>query len=587
MTALVTVRGLTAHAGGSVLLDAADFDLDEGRVTALVGPSGSGKTTAALSLLGEAGPGVRLSGRVRVGGVTVVDERGPTAEAASVLGRVVAYMPQHPGSALNPARRTGPVLAELARLHRPETAPPVAVAEALQAAQLPPGRDVVRRFPHQFSGGQRQRVALAQTLVCRPRVLVLDEPSTGLDTVARMRLADELASLTRRGLGILLLSHDHDLVRALAHRVVVLERGRVTASGTPAEALPARPRPGTVRHVPTAPDRPPVLEVRGLSAHLRGRGRDPVLRSVDLRLPAGACVGVAGLSGSGKTTLARCVAGLHERHRGHVLLDGVALPVLRRRTREQKRRVQYVWQEVRGSFDERRPVVEQVARTAVRLRGLAPGDARAEALRLLSRLGLDGASAARRPAGLSGGELQRAALARAVIATPDVLVCDEITTALDPAATAAVLAELARLREEHGTALLWVSHDLALLAGVAHHVVVVDDGHVVETGPPDDVLRAPRATLTRRLVSAMDLGTGRADTGTADQGRPHTPAPHGGPPHMAPPDTGPTDTDPAHTDPTHTDPTHTDPADTDPSDTDPSDTDPSDTGLTAPTASGA
>ncbi len=221
MTALVTVRGLTARAGDTLLLDAVGFDLEEGRVTALVGPSGSGKTTAALSLLGEAGPGVRLTGHVSVGGTAVVDEQGPTAEAAALLGRVVAYMPQHPGSTLNPARRTGSVLAELARLHHPGAAPRDAAAQALAAAQLPPGRDLERRFPHQFSGGQRQRVALAQTLVCRPRVLVLDEPSTGLDTVARMRLADELASLARRGLGILLLSHDHDLVRALADHVVV------------------------------------------------------------------------------------------------------------------------------------------------------------------------------------------------------------------------------------------------------------------------------------------------------------------------------------------------------------------------------
>ncbi|WP_309235782.1 ATP-binding cassette domain-containing protein [Streptomyces sp. TRM64462] len=232
-----------------------------------------------------------------------------------------------------------------------------------------------------------------------------------------------------------------------------------------------------------------------------------MLHGVDVQLPAGACVGVAGLSGSGKTTLARCVAGLHERHRGDVLLDGARLPVLRRRTAEQKRRVQYVWQEVRSSFDERRPVAEQVARTAVRLRGLAPDEARHAALRMLDRLGLAADTVARRPGGLSGGELQRAALARAVLAEPDVLISDEITTALDADATDAVLAELAALRERHGTALLWVSHDLELLAAVAHHIVVIDSGHVVETGTPQQVLRAPRATLTRQLVRAMDLGT--------------------------------------------------------------------------------
>ncbi|MGA5424725.1 ABC transporter ATP-binding protein [Streptomyces lavendulocolor] len=558
-TPLVTVRGLTARAGDALLLDGVDFDLYEGRVTALVGPSGSGKTTAALALLGECGPGVRLGGRVEAGSVTVVDADGVTPEAATGLrGRLVAYMPQHPGSALNPARRGGAVLAELARLHHPGDRPRALAAAALRAAQLPDGRDTRRRFPHQFSGGQRQRVALAQTLVCRPRVLVLDEPSTGLDTVTRMRLAGELAALARTGPAVLLLSHDHDLVRALADHVVVLRRGRVTAQGSPADALPARRPVTATRHTPTGPDGTavgdglavtggtavggdaavpdgtavrkgasvpddasgsdrasgsdgvPLLEVRDLSAHLHGRGRGPVLHGVGLRLPAGACVGVAGLSGSGKTTLARCVAGLHERHRGSVLLDGAPLPVLRRRSTEQKRRVQYVWQEVRSSFDERRPVAEQVARTAVRLRGLDADAARGEALALLSRLGLDATTVERRPGGLSGGELQRAALARAALATPDVLVCDEITTALDADATEAVVAELARLREQHGTALLWVSHDLELLAAVAHHIVVIDAGHVVETGSPERILGAPRATPTKELVRAMDLGSAPA-----------------------------------------------------------------------------
>ncbi|MFE9661144.1 ATP-binding cassette domain-containing protein [Streptomyces sp. NPDC005955] len=524
---VVTVRALTARARDAVLLDALDLDLHPGRITALVGPSGSGKTTAALALLGEAGPGIRLTGRVSAGDVPVVDAEGVTRAAAALRGRVVAYMPQHPGGALNPARRTGAVLRELARLHRGAYRTPV--ADALVAAQLPPGPDTERRFPHQFSGGQRQRVALAQTLVCGPRLLVLDEPSTGLDTVTRMRLADELAELARTGPAVLLLSHDHDLVRALADEVVVLDRGRVTARSAPAHALPARRPVTAVRHTPRpapgeAADAPPVLQVRGLSARLPGRGRDPVLHGVDLSLPAGGCVGVAGPSGSGKTTLARCVAGLHERHDGHVLLDGAALPVLRRRSTEQKRRVQYVWQEVRSSFDERRPVAEQVARTAVRLRGRDPDTARHEALELLERLGLAPVTVERRPGALSGGELQRAALARAVIAAPDVLVCDEVTTALDPTATRLVLGELAALRERHGTALLWVSHDLELLAVVAHHLVVIDGGRVVESGGPERVLRSPRAPLTRQLVRAMDLGAATAAPVTA--GSRHHPLRH-------------------------------------------------------------
>ncbi len=366
-------------------------------------------------------------------------------------------MPQHPGSALNPARRIGAVLRELSKLHNPGED---VVQEALRAAQLEADRATQRRFPHQFSGGQRQRVALAQALVCRPKVLVLDEPSTGLDSITRLQLVAELRELAEQGLGILLLSHDLDLVRALAQYVVVLDAGQVIAAGG-TDVLPAATqissRPGTTGAAA------PLLQAMNLSASLRTRGRDPILQEVDLAVPPGGCVGVVGRSGSGKTTLARCLAGLHERQTGRITLSGQELPVLRKRSAEQVRRVQYVWQEVRGSFDERRRVDDQVARTAERLRGLSHSEAKAEAVATLARLGVSAMVAARPPSQLSGGELQRAALARALLAHPDVLICDEITTALDDHGTALVVELLTELKNA-GTALIWISHDLALVA---------------------------------------------------------------------------------------------------------------------------
>ncbi|MET9318099.1 ATP-binding cassette domain-containing protein [Kribbella sp. NPDC003505] len=493
--ALVTVVGLSAVAGSGVLVDGVSFEVVAGEVTALVGASGSGKTTSALALLGEHGDGVRLSGRVEVGGRVVVDGNGVTAAAATVRGRVVAYMPQHPGSALNPARRIGATLRELAKLHGGDP------EEAVRQAQLPGDDAVLKRFPHQFSGGQRQRVALAQTLTCRPEVLVLDEPSTGLDSVTRLQLVHELRGLMATGLGILLLSHDLDLVRALATRVVLLDAGRVIAAGTP-DVLPRTPDlsiPGTS----TAGN--PLLTAMNLSASLRPRGRDVVLHEADLSVRAGACLGIVGRSGSGKTTLARCVAGLHERYTGSILLDDQPLPVLRKRTRDQHRRVQYVWQEVRGSFDERRPVDQQVARTAQRLRGLAPDRAHAGAVATLARLGVAAITAARPPSRLSGGELQRAALARAVLAHPDVLICDEITTALDDRGTELVLDLLTELKQR-GTALIWIGHDLRLVAAVADRVMVLDAGRVVEQGPPETLTTEPRHALTRQLVAAARIG---------------------------------------------------------------------------------
>ncbi|TYB44245.1 ABC transporter ATP-binding protein [Actinomadura chibensis] len=494
---MIEVRGLTARAGGSVLLDGVDLTVPAGGVTALVGPSGSGKTTTALALLGEAAPGVRLRGSVRVGGVAVVDETGVTREAATLRGRTVAYMPQHPGSALNPARRTGAVLRELAALHRPGSAQGEVAAAALDQARLPSGRDVLRRFPHQFSGGQRQRVALAQALACGPRALVLDEPGTGLDAVTRMGVADRIAALARDGMAVLLLSHDHDLVRTLAEHVVLLADGRVVGQGTPAETLPVRPVPPWEGSAAGEPR----LTVDGLSAWLRPGRRGEVLHDIAFSLAEGECVAVVGTSGSGKTTLARCVAGLHERRTGRIALDGADLPPHRRRDMTRKRRVQYVWQEVRGSFDDRRTVLDQVARTAVRLRGLSRAAARDEAADLLARLGVPAATARRTPAALSGGELQRAAFARAALAGPDVLICDEITSALDDDATRLVLAELGRMRRERAVSVLWIGHDLRLLPAVAERVLVLEGGRIAAAGDRRRVIdlggRASRHELER------------------------------------------------------------------------------------------
>ncbi len=498
MSPLAKVTRLSASAGSAVLVDGVSFEVFAGAVTALVGASGSGKTTSALALLGESGNGVRLEGDVVVDGEIVVDSNGSTKAAEQLRGRVVAYMPQHPGSALNPARRVGATLRELERLHHPgETV----VQDALRGAQVPGDRETLRRFPHQFSGGQRQRVALAQALTCRPKVLVLDEPSTGLDSITRLQLAGELRELAEGGLGILLLSHDLGLVRELATHVVVLNAGQVIAAGG-TDVLPSSWEPQSTG---TTTAGKPLLQAMNLSASIRPRGRIPVLHGVDLTVESGSSVGVVGRSGSGKTTLARCLAGLHERSTGRLLLDGEPLPVLRKRTREQNRRVQYVWQEVRGSFDERRPVDQQVARTAQRLRDLAPDQAHAEAVATLARLGVSAMTAARPPSRLSGGELQRAALARAVLAEPDVLICDEITTALDDDGTALVVDLLAELKTR-GTALVWIGHDLGLVAAVTDHVLVIDDGRIVEQGPPATVMTEPQHELTRRLVSAARLG---------------------------------------------------------------------------------
>ncbi|WP_330241979.1 ABC transporter ATP-binding protein [Streptomyces sp. NBC_00525] len=479
---VAVIEGLRVEIGGRTVLDGVDLRLRPGRITALTGGSGSGKTTTGLALLGEYPPGARVTGRVRA-------QRG-----------LIGYVPQHPAAVLNPARRVGALLTDIARTrvrHLPRSRRRAAarerVLDALARVRLPADGRLLRRFPHQLSGGQQQRVVLAQMLLLGARAVVADEPTTGQDALTKRGVVDLLADVARQGIAVLLLSHDRDVVRALADEVVVLHDGRVR-DAAPA-ALPATRTPLGGTGSGEA-----LLDVRALVAR---HGRTTVLDRVSLTVRTGECLAVVGRSGSGKTTLARCLSGLHPRHDGAVLLGGRTLPPgLRDRSRSRLAEVQYVFQDAKAAFDAYRPVLDQVARTAVRLRGAAPAAARREALTLLAALGLAAEEAARRPGALSGGELQRAALARAALARPGVLLCDEITSGLDPRSRDTVLTLLdGLLRSGRVEALILITHDLDTAAR-AHRIAVMDAGRVVETGPTPRVLAAPEHPFTRELLAA-------------------------------------------------------------------------------------
>ncbi|MFJ4468458.1 ABC transporter ATP-binding protein [Streptomyces sp. NPDC089424] len=518
------ITGLRVEIDGRAVVDGVDLRLLPGRVTALVGASGSGKTTTGLALLGEYPPGARVTGDVR---------------AAAAVGHV----PQHPSAVLNPARRVSALLDDIAHVRvrdLPRRARRAAARErvlrALADAQLTEGEALLDRYPHQLSGGQQQRVVLAQALLSGARIVVADEPTTGQDALTKSRIVDHLAAVAAQGIAVLLLSHDLDVVRALADDVLVMRAGRVVESGPPARLWSA-PRHAWTRRLlragtPAAGDgtAPPgaagVLTVRDLTARHRDgrRGTHTAVRVPALTLGASECLAVVGRSGSGKTTLARCLAGLHRDHVGEILLDGRALPrSLRERDRAQLAAVQYVFQDARAAFDEFRPVVSQVARTAVRLRGADEPTARTEALATLARLGLPERLAGRRPGQLSGGELQRAALARALLARPRVLICDEITSGLDPVTRRGILDVLAGLlhdgsgdgddrgdggghrgreggRHGHDLSLVLITHDLAT-ARLARRVAVLEAGELVDIGLADQVLDAPRHIPTLSLMT--------------------------------------------------------------------------------------
>ncbi|MBR8639234.1 ABC transporter ATP-binding protein [Streptomyces tuirus] len=506
---LAEIRNLRVEIDDRALVDGVGLRILPGRITALVGASGSGKTTTGLALLGEYPPGARVTGEVRRPG------NGP-----------VGYVPQHPAAVLNPARRVSALLTDIARpqvRHLPRRerreAARALVLRALSDAQLPEAETLLGRYPHQLSGGQQQRVVLAQALLLGARVIVADEPTTGQDALTKSRVVEQLAAVAARGIAVVLLSHDLDVVRALADEVLVLRAGRVVESG-PVARLWQEPRDEWTRRL-LDEQRPapraeastgigrPVLEVRELTA-VHGRGTT-VLRAPHLALHPGECLAVVGRSGSGKTTLARCLAGLHRDHDGRILLDGTALPrSLRQRGRAQLAAVQYVFQDARAAFDEHRPVLAQVARTAVRLRGTDAATATDEALTTLASLGLTEELAHRRPGELSGGELQRAALARALLARPRVLVCDEITSGLDTVTRRGILDLLAALlRDRDDLALVLITHDLDS-AALAHRIAVLDAGEIVEQGPAGKILTEPQHPFTvalRETIARPDTYT--------------------------------------------------------------------------------
>ncbi|MFI5717286.1 ABC transporter ATP-binding protein [Nocardia sp. NPDC051750] len=485
---LISVRGLSARAGDTTILSDIGFDIEPGRILTLFGPSGAGKTTIAAAVAGEDRPGIELSGDIRRSG----DIR-------------VGYLPQHAASTLNPARRIGAALGELVAIQhrrrgrgrlgvagRRERIARVLAAAAIDIDEHDLDR-ALRKFPFEFSGGERARLALAQVLVSEPDVLVVDEPTVGLDSLARASLLTGLRGLRSAGKGVVLVTHDPFVVDRLSDDTVFVRDGRLVPPAPGdldrAERPAARPRSRT----------DPVLQVRGLTV---GPRRAPILRDLDLDLHPGEMLGLIGISGAGKSTLARCIAGLARPDAGEIRVGGETLPVLRRRARRQIAGIQYVWQESAASFDAHRDILDQVAATGIRLRGMDRAQARAAATELLAGLGIARAQAARLPAGLSGGQLQRTALARALLARPRVLLCDEVTTALDRPTAAMILDHLDDYRRTSGAAVLWISHDLRSQLDRADRIAVLDGGRIAENGTPGELSNRTGTGVLSRLVHA-------------------------------------------------------------------------------------
>ncbi|MFC5183672.1 ABC transporter ATP-binding protein [Actinomadura harenae] len=482
---------------GPVLLPATTARIHAGRITALTGASGSGKTTLLRALVGDLPPGAAATGTIEVLGRT--PHLLPAGELRRLRRTAVAYVGQDPGSALNPRMTARRLVAELATdPSRGQT------LRLLAECSLPADSGIADRRPTALSGGQQRRVALARALARDPEILLLDEPTAGLDATARDDIARLLRHLaTGRNLAVVIATHDPHLVETCADHTIDLTRTRTRADRgvptpraasdrpTPAYTRPTKVdvRPGTVDT--SGPPAGDGLAALGIDAFFQGRHRrrHPALSGVAFHAAPGSATAITGPSGSGKTTLLRVLAGLHPAHTGHLTLDGRPLAAhVRRRTREQQRRIQLVPQNPMAALNPRHTVAQQLTRP-LRLHTDLPRSARADRIaELLDQVGLPAGHASRRPGELSGGQRQRVSIARALAAGPDILLCDEVTSALDTDTAADIMDLLTHLRAEHRTALVVVSHDHHLAARHTDTVHILGSGHITNTGPTASLL---------------------------------------------------------------------------------------------------
>ncbi|WP_028219673.1 ABC transporter ATP-binding protein [Paraburkholderia oxyphila] len=527
---MIEVRGLRVVAGAAPdpvieIVKGVDFSVKKGEVLALIGESGSGKTTIALSLLGYARAGCTISGgTVRIGDVDVLslDQKGRRALRA----RTVAYVAQSAAAGFNPARTIMDQVIEPALTHRVMTgeAARAKAIELFRALALPAPEAIGARYPHQVSGGQLQRLMAAMALITDPAVVVFDEPTTALDVTTQIEVLAAFKKVVRElGTTAVYVSHDLAVVAQMADRIVVLNGGVVKENGAVAQVLEApanaytrqlldasrhaEPPPHALQPEPTA--MPPLLEIRGLSA---GYGRidrsgAPAVRILDdvsLSIRRGKTLGVIGESGSGKTTLARVIAGLVERASGEVLFNGTPLPArLSQRTQEQYRQIQIVFQNADTAMNPSHTIAEILGRPLDFYHCIRGAAATRRTLELLDLVRLPASVARRTPAGLSGGQKQRVNLARALAANPALILCDEVTSALDTVVGAAILDLLAELRCELGVSYMFISHDIATVKAICDDVIVLYSGRRVEAGQREVLKAPPHHPYTGLLVNSV------------------------------------------------------------------------------------
>ncbi|WP_346798296.1 dipeptide ABC transporter ATP-binding protein [Halomonas sp. Bachu 37] len=525
---LLELDRLSVEFDGIKVVKELSLTIARGETLALVGESGSGKSVSALGAMNLLPANAQVSGRRRLAGVDL--STLSAAQWTGVLGNQVGFIFQEPMTSLNPLHTVGKQIGEALRLHQGLRGREARArsCELLAQVKLPRPEELVDTWPHQLSGGQRQRVMIAMAIANRPALLIADEPTTALDVTVQQEILALLRELRdQHGMGMLFITHDLNLVRRYADRVCVMYRGQEQESG-PVEQVFSHPASSYTKALldaepegrPTPVGRvAPLLQAKGLGVSFKRPkkrlfSRQPpdfeAVKPLDLYIAPGETLGIVGESGSGKTTLAAALMRLTPSsgsiQLGDVKLNELSGNVLRR----QRYRMQMVFQDPYGALSPRMSVFDIVSEgLRFHFPRLTTQEIAQRVKATLEEVGLPESCASRYPHEFSGGQRQRIAVARAIILEPELIVLDEPTSALDRSVQKQLITLLRELQRRHGLSYLFISHDLAVVRAMAHRILVLKEGQVVEEGECLEVLENPQRPYTRQLVTAAGLDEAR------------------------------------------------------------------------------
>jgi peptide/nickel transport system ATP-binding protein len=510
------IEAVTETGTRVTLVDDVSFTLNAGEVLGLIGESGAGKSTIGLSTLVYA----RTGGQITGGQLLF---HGRDLRELNIKGRQnlrgvkVAYIAQSAAAAFNPAHTIFDQVAEVALQHgvMNRAQARMDAIRLFRELELPSPDAFGNRYPHQVSGGQLQRAMAAMAMIAKPDLLVFDEPTTALDVTTQVEVLAAFRKLIREHrTAALYISHDLAVVAQIADRIMVLRHGKMVEQGEATQIL-QRPQMDYTRmlvaervaaeqskFVETHTEGPPLLEVKNVVAAYRGTVR--VIDDVSIDVRRGDTLAIVGESGSGKSTLARVIVGLLAREQGDVLFGGTSLrPRLQDRSKDQLRRIQMIYQMPDVALNPRQTLLQILGRPVRFYFGKSRAEVRARVEELLRQIDLPADYITRRPHELSGGQKQRVCIARALAAQPDIIICDEVTSALDPLVADEILRLLRRIQDETGVAFLFITHDLGTVRRIANKVAVMLKGKLVVSGPIEQAFNPPYHPYTELLLSSV------------------------------------------------------------------------------------